>query len=152
VQGDPYRWGHGYMTGYVPDPSLPVTPKAPIIPLDVAHSTLSPQSILQSSMNGVPLASGIAADKNSLQIDGKPKVIDGKVTVKLKAGQQGTANLFVWSNQKTVDKKTVSFTGNKTAEVMLNCPADMPMAGCYLLISYETTDGKTLALSYPLDK
>jgi LmbE family N-acetylglucosaminyl deacetylase len=171
VQGDPYRWGHGYMTGYVPDPSLPVTPKAPIIPLDVAHSTLSPQSILQSSMNGVPLASGMAGDKKSLQIEGTPKVKDGKVTVKLKAGQQGTANLFVWSSdKKTVDKKTVSLSAKKSAQVTLNFPGAMQSSNgqgnhdgnhgsndqylvgiSYLLISYETADGKTLSFSYPLE-
>ncbi|TJY42216.1 hypothetical protein E5161_09405 [Cohnella pontilimi] len=164
VQGDPYRWGHGYLTGYTPDPSLPTTPKTPIIPLDVAHSTLSPQSILQSAMNGVPLASGVAADKNSLNIEGKPTVKDGKVSVKLKAGQKGTANLFVWSSGKIQDKKSVSLASKQVVQVSLNFPAaeeayhedhepsvGQQLVGSYLLISYETADGKTLSFAYPLE-
>ncbi|WP_199617605.1 sugar-binding protein [Paenibacillus alkalitolerans] len=153
VQGDPYRWGRGYVKEYEPDGSLPATPIPPIIPLNVARSTLSPQSILQSSLNDVPLASGQAADKNSLQIAGKPKLLnDGKLQVTLIAQDDGEANLFIWSNNQTVDKRTVSLKAKQRVEVTLTYPSSKQSIGDVLLISYETDEGKTLSLSHWLRK
>jgi LmbE family N-acetylglucosaminyl deacetylase len=151
VQGDPYRWGHGKLKDYQPDGNLLQQSKEPIIPMDVTKSILSPQSILQSSLNGVPLASGQAAEKDSIQIIEKPKVDLSTVKVKLKA-QPGTANVFLWSNKQILDKKTIDFKFNKQTEVVLQYPSDKLTESAYVLISYETKDGKTKSLSYPIGK
>jgi hypothetical protein len=103
----------------------------------------SPQSFLQSSLNGVPLASGKAADEKSINLVGKPIITNKGIVVKLKAKTPGTANLFVWSNKQIVDKKTVNFEQNKRNKVFLQYPADKQSENSYLLISYETLDGKT---------
>ncbi|MFK9093116.1 sugar-binding protein [Bacillus salipaludis] len=150
VQGDPYRWGHGKLKDYHPDMNLPQQPKEPIIPMDVAKSVLSPQSILQSSLNGVPLASGVAAEKDSLMMVGKPKVSQNTVNVKLKAKIPGTANVFLWSNKQILDKKSIDFESNKQAEVVLQYPTDKLTETTYVLVSYETKDGKIMSLSYPI--
>ncbi|MFS0862140.1 sugar-binding protein [Fredinandcohnia sp. 179-A 10B2 NHS] len=151
VQGDPYRWGRGYVDGYEPTGN-PAEPKEAIIPTDVTQSVLSPQSILQSSVNGVPLASGVAADKNSLQIVGQPKLTSNGVAVKLNAKTTGKANVFVWSNNRIVDSKTVNLQAKQQSEVVLDYPSAEQGENSYLLISYETHDGKTKAFSYSLRK
>ncbi|OHR66957.1 hypothetical protein HMPREF3291_00860 [Bacillus sp. HMSC76G11] len=152
VQGDPYRWGHGYVKDYQPNNNQ--QPKEPIIPKDVAESVLSPQSILQSSLNGVPLASGAAAEENSLKIVGKPKVTTNGVKVNLKAKNTGEANIFVFSNKhkQIIDQQTFKFKSNNSKEVTLQYPADSRGEDTYLLISYDTLNGKTKSISYPLTK
>jgi LmbE family N-acetylglucosaminyl deacetylase len=154
VQGDPYRWGHGNVEGYQPDSNLPTEPKEPIIPKDVAKSVHSPQSILQSSLNGVPLASGARAEENSLKIVGKPKVTTNGVKLNLKAKNTGEANIFIFSNKnkQIIDQQTIKFKSINSKEVTLQYPADIRSEDTYLLISYDTLNGKTKSISYPLTK
>ncbi|MDN4073878.1 sugar-binding protein [Fictibacillus terranigra] len=153
VQGDPYRWGHGIMEGFTPDKSIPDRTQEPQIPQDVAKSLLSPQSILQSAHNHVPLASGIPAPKDSLKIVGKPLKKDGKVTFKGKASVKGCANFFVWDpvKQKVVEQKTgLRFANNETKAITFNLSE--PTKRYVLLASYETKDYRVLSLAQPFLK
>ncbi|PYQ21627.1 MAG: hypothetical protein DMF79_07690, partial [Acidobacteria bacterium] len=61
VQGDPYRWGHARLAGYAPPAGRPTIAPDPVIPRTAALSVDSPQSILQSALDGVPLGGGPAA-------------------------------------------------------------------------------------------
>ncbi|MBV7504283.1 PIG-L family deacetylase [Bacillus sp. sid0103] len=151
VQGDPYRWGHGKLEDYQPDGKI-LQPTEPFFPIDVTKSVLSPQSILQSSLNGVPLASGRAAEQDSIMILGQPKVDQSTVKVKLKAQNPGIANVFLWSNNRILDKKTIDFKFNQQSEAVLQYPSDKLPETAYVLISYETEDGKTESISYPIGK
>jgi len=94
VQGDPYRWGHARLEGYVPPAGLPTTPREPVIPREAARSVDSPQSIIQAAEDGVALAGGPQAAA-SVRVRGRPRPFGGGVLVRMTATGAGTAHVFV---------------------------------------------------------
>ena len=120
VQGDPYRWGKIVLEGNVVDSrgtpasdvATPVTDVAtpvadessveaptvdePIMPLDVAQSTHSPQSIAQSAMDGVPLGGrSPVAEGEELTFTKEAVRENGTLTFNFQSGEAGAMTLFV---------------------------------------------------------
>ncbi|MDL4821681.1 sugar-binding protein [Actinomadura opuntiae] len=137
VQGDPYRWGQTTLPGYTPDPGLPTTPPAPVMPTDAAASVNSPQSIEQAVRTGIPLAGGPAAPRSdSARISGTPKVSGGSTTFRLRATGPGTAHVTVW------DGKVL---GTRTVEVKRAGPQSVTVTGAsgLLAVAFEAKKGGT---------
>lgn len=99
VQGDPYRWGHGYLDGYTPPAGRSTEIKTPIIDATAALGIDSPQSIFDSATSGVPLAGyGPVAARNRLSISSGPTLTASSLDVGLKVGAPGKVHMFLWTN------------------------------------------------------
>ncbi|MBA2276663.1 MAG: hypothetical protein H0W06_02765, partial [Chloroflexia bacterium] len=149
VQGDTYRWGAVILEGYprLEDAATAETAD-PAIPLDATLSTNSPQSILQSTEDGVPIA-------------GKPPVPDGdgvaiaglayqadqqQVGAILSAGSAGTIHMFLLGADGAVLGDLVAeVRAGESPQVAIPAPADP--AGGTVLVSFETTEGAVQVLS-----
>lgn len=102
VQGDPYRWGHAYLDGYVPPAGRPTTPIDPIIDATAALSVDSPQSIYQSVHDGVPMA-GLPAAPANAKLDIKSVRLEAAaLAITYKANGPGRAHLFAWAGDQHV--------------------------------------------------
>ncbi|MBA3275345.1 MAG: hypothetical protein H0T72_06095, partial [Chloroflexia bacterium] len=160
VQGDTYRWGKTTFEGYGADAASPVadgaTPVAgsaevdePVVPLDVAQSTRSPQSIAQSAMDGVPLAGRTpVADGEGLNVSQDAVLTDGNLTATFESGSNGVAWYFV------VDADGAVVTEGMWEVAAGEVAADIGGVGAAgdltLLVSFETEDGSVQALSLPV--
>jgi LmbE family N-acetylglucosaminyl deacetylase len=152
VQGDPYRWGHATMPGYMPPPGRPTTPADPVIPDTAALSVDSPQSILQAATDGVPLAGGPPAEDEA-KIVGKPTLGPSSVSVKLDAQGPGIAHVFAWTGTASVADVVVTLTRGKATTVTL--PIDSAgyaalQANGQALVSFAPDKGGTASLAAPL--
>lgn len=164
VQGDPYRWGKVTLEGYEGASASPVagasdaTPvtgsgavDAPVLPLDVAESTLSPQSIAQSAADGVPLA-------------GRPPVAEGEgltnvqatvdeaqqLTLTFSSGSSGTANYFILdANGTAIGNGLLEVVAGETSETTLVTVPD-DLAASALLVSFQSDAGAVQALAVPI--
>ncbi len=160
VQGDTYRWGKTTFEGYgadaaspIADGATPVTGSAevdePIVPLDVAQSTQSPQSIAQSAMDGVPLAGRTpVADGEGLTVTQDAMLADGNLSATLEAGSNGVAHYFVVDGDGAVVTEGMweVTAGEVAADIGgVEAPGDLT-----LLVSFETEDGSVQALSLPV--
>jgi LmbE family N-acetylglucosaminyl deacetylase len=152
VQGDPYRWGHATLPGYVPPAGRPTTPSDPIIPMTAALSVDSPQSILQSATDGVPLAGGPAAERG-VKIVGKPELKPSSVTLKLDAKEPGTAHVFAWTGTASVAELVVPLEKGPPTKVTLPIDAaahDALAASGQMLVSFAASGGGTESLAETL--
>jgi LmbE family N-acetylglucosaminyl deacetylase len=114
VQGDPYRWGIAHVEGYEPPASLPDEPGDPVFTLTAAKSTASPQSILQSSRDGVPLGAGApVARSERLSFGPSPRLERDRLIVSLRpSARGGTARVFGWVEpNNTVAQTKVQVSG-----------------------------------------
>ncbi len=92
----PFRWGLATLPGYTPPADRPTEPKAPTIPTDVARSALSPQSILQSATNGVPLAGLPAVPRRQGASLDDARLSGSRIKAELRTSAKGTAEVFAW--------------------------------------------------------
>jgi len=155
VQADPNRWGRALMEDYTPPADRPTEPGEPVLPLTPTRSVESPQSILQSAMDGVPLAGGRAAPADSITIASDPTVTADGVSVDLQAASAGTAHVFVWDGTQLVSEQTVEMTAGQTQTVVLapdgtGTGVMVPSESGSLLVSFETADGGTASLAVPI--
>ena len=140
VQGDPYRWGQVSLSGYEP---------AREAALDVGRSTASPQSIIQSLADGVPLAGGRDAGK-VIHFQSKPTWQDNGIALELKADVAGKADLFVWDGTAALVHRSIELVPGKPEKVLLpiainrTIPAQQDMI---VLAAFETSTGATTSLS-----
>lgn len=145
VQGDPYRWGHTALEGYQA-PSGP--PSDPIMPLNVARSVTSPQSLLQSSEDGIaPGAEAAAREDERLSQKGSPRLSDEGVHVTLEAAGSGEAHVFVWTD-RVVAKETKNLEKG-AAEITLPIDAEATetvAASGVVVVGWQTESGRTAAL------
>jgi LmbE family N-acetylglucosaminyl deacetylase len=160
VQGDPYRWGQITLEGFGGDAASPAagdaTPvtgdaelEAPIMPLDVAQSTLSPQSIAQSAGDGVPLAGRTpVAEGEGLTFTEDPTLIGDELTLSFESGSDGVANYFLVDASGAVVSEGTSDVQAGAAEAIFGGIAGS--GDLTLLVSFETTDGAVQALAFPL--
>jgi LmbE family N-acetylglucosaminyl deacetylase len=96
VQSDPYRWGMATMPGYTPPADQPTQAPPPILGHTNLSGTDSPQTIVQSARNGVPIAgrppvparAGITVKNVRVTRNGASMLID--------SGSSGTAHVFAW--------------------------------------------------------
>ena len=159
VQGDPYRWGKITLVGLdsegTPitggDLSPVVSPEVdePIMPLDFAQSTESPQSIAQSAADGVPLA-GLppVPEGDGLTFQRVPSIVNGELLVAFEAASNGTANIYLVDGDGAVvaqGSTDISIGALEFAAGGIEATGDLT-----LLVSFETANGRVQALSYPI--
>ncbi len=154
VQGDPYRWGVMTLEGYSAPRDRPAEPVEAIIPGEAARSVLSPQSILQATRDGVALAAGVPAGLgNTATLSGAPVVTGEGVTFTLGSTGRGTANAFLTNEAATSrlgERLGVAIdAGGAEIEIPLGQLQAERLAadGGRLLVSYETPEGRTAAVS-----
>src|SRR6185503_19239451 len=103
-------------------------PKAPTIPTDVARSALSPQSILQSATNGVPLAGLPAVPRwQGASLD-DARLAGNRIKAELRTSAKGTAEVFAWdpdwaaayAGAVTAPHQTVNAWRHRTQTVRLD--------------------------------
>ena len=153
VQADPSRWGRAPLEGYTPPADRPTEPGEPVLPLTPTRSVESPQSIMQSAMDGVPLAGGPPAPADAIAIASDPTLSADGVSVELEAEIAGTAHVYVWDGTKVVAEQTVELEAGQTQSVELTPEGtniDAPSDGGSLLVAFETADGATASLAEPL--
>jgi LmbE family N-acetylglucosaminyl deacetylase len=154
VQGDPYRWGHARLNGYQAPPDRPTTPREPIFPREVARSVLSPQSILQSAEDGVPLAGQPAASpRDRAFFVGRPVLSDDALSVRLLALGPGTAYAFATGpDGKGAAFKQVEIEqrGLVTVRIPLDAEQRQAVAGGHMAVAFEARGGGTVSLAAPL--
>jgi LmbE family N-acetylglucosaminyl deacetylase len=148
VQGDPYRWGHASLAGYRPPPDRSPTPTDPVIPLTAALSVDSPQSILQSSVDNVPLAGGPAA-RGDLRIVSGPTLGVAGLTLVLRATEAGRAHVFAWTGSASVGDVVVDLEQRRrtTVTVPLDAAGRLALSsGGVALVSFAAAEGGTVSL------
>ena len=100
VQSDPYRWGRAALAGYTPPAGQPTTPATPNVSHPNLDGVLSPQTIYQSAVDGVPISGRKPAPENdSIQVT-KVKLSPpaaGKLELEIDATGPGTAEIFLWT-------------------------------------------------------
>ncbi len=162
VQGDPYRWGVTTFEGYESDAASPVAAVAspvaegavvdePIMPLDVAQSVESPQSVAQSAADGVPLAGRTPVAEGEGLNDVTAVVDDnGQLTLSYTSGSNGLANYFLGdATGATIGGGMFEVAAGELSETAIaSIPGDP--ADYTLLVSYESEEGAVQALSVPL--
>jgi len=162
VQGDTYRWGQVTFEGYGSDMASPVaggaTPVAdsaevdePIVPLDVAQSTQSPQSIAQSAADGVPLAgrTPVAEGEGLANVEATVDA-NGQLALAYDAGASGLANYFLVDGEgAAIGSGMFEVTSGEALETTLVTIAGDP-ASYTLLVSFEIEAGAVQALALPV--
>ncbi|MDQ3656414.1 MAG: PIG-L family deacetylase [Chloroflexota bacterium] len=162
VQGDPYRWGEITLEGYGADAASPAADGAtpvsdtaevdePIMPLDVAQSTQSPQSIAQSAADGVPLAgrTPVAEGEGLTNVEATVDA-NGQLTLSYEAGSNGLANYFLVDlGGATIGSGMFEVTAGGPTETTLVTIAGDP-ADYNLLVSFENEAGAVQALALPV--
>jgi LmbE family N-acetylglucosaminyl deacetylase len=151
VQGDPYRWGHASLPGYTPPAGRPTTPADPIIPLTAALSVDSPQSILQSTHDNVPLAGGPPA-ADTIRITSGPTLGVAGLTLELKATGPGRAHVFAWTGTASVGDLVVDVRrGRTTVTVPIDAAGRLALAaGGVALVSFAADGGGSQSLGASL--
>lgn len=163
VQGDPYRWGKVEFEGFGSDAASPVAEGAtpvsdtaeadePIMPLDVAQSTQSPQSIAQSAADGVPLAgrTPVAEGEGLTNVEATVDDDTGQLTLTYDAGSNGMANYFLVDLEgASIGGGMFEVTAGEMSETTLVTIAGDPTSYT-LLVSFENEAGAVQALALPL--
>jgi LmbE family N-acetylglucosaminyl deacetylase len=148
VQGDPYRWGHVRLVDYTLSDGGEVQP--PQMPLDVARSVDSPQSILQSASDGVPLGgSPPVAESGRVTVADGPAVEGGTLTATLQAGDAGgDIHAFAIGPDGAIGAQELEIEAGDTAEVSIDT-GDVDAESVTLAFSFETEDGAVDAVAQP---
>jgi len=149
VQGDPYRWGKAIFEGYTPPADARTTTDEPVIPLEAAQSVNSPQSILQSTQDGVSLAGKpkVSAE-NEITVAKAPVLEDGKLKISLASGAaDGTVSIFAWDGSQVIASTSAWALGESNQLYLLDVG---DVTSGTLLIGYETDEtGEVQALAVP---
>jgi LmbE family N-acetylglucosaminyl deacetylase len=155
VQASPYLWGVAKLSGYSP-PGGSTDPKEPIIPLEVARSVESPQSILQSVEDGVPLAGERAAPAGDRAwIASGPSFEDSAVRLSLRSNGPGTAYVFAWTGDRIAARAQVRLTPGSRRRVRLPVSASdrVELArGGLVLVAFEADVGGTVSLRASIEE
>jgi LmbE family N-acetylglucosaminyl deacetylase len=97
VQSDPYRWGHASLAGYTPPAGRSTTPAPPNVSHPNLDGVLSPQTIYQSAVDGVPISGRDPAPADDSIAISKPKLNPAKAEFEIDASGPGTAHVFLWA-------------------------------------------------------
>ncbi|WP_117208146.1 sugar-binding protein [Allorhizocola rhizosphaerae] len=140
VRADPWRWGVARVDGY---PVKPPAPKEPIIPDTAALSVNSPQTILQSTSDGLAPGGYTKLPDGTIEVD-DVSTRDGRVAFELEAERAGTARVFIWDGTRVVANTVVEFGGDGERDVVLPLSAALP-TGATLLVSFQSGDATAAA-------
>ena len=97
VQSDPYRWGHASLAVYTPPAGRPTTTAPPNVSHPNLDGVLSPQTIYQSAIDGVPISGRVPAPPNDSIVITKSKLTAAKAEFEFDATGPGTAHIFLWT-------------------------------------------------------
>ncbi len=151
VQGDPYRWGRGVMEGYTPPADRPTEPATPVVPLEPTRSETSPQSILQSAMDGVALAGDRAAPTGTVTVASGPVLSGNTLSVDLQATEEGIAHVFFWNGTAATGEQVVTLTPGQTQTVTWELDeasrASVERGSGMVLVGFETADGAKASIA-----
>lgn len=148
VQGDPYRWGLTEFEGYTPPAEARTEPEEPQMPLEVARSIDSPQSIAQSARDGVGLAGKpTVAEGEGVQVVDDPVIENGQVTVQLQSASEGTLNLFYEADGAIVSSASQAVTPGSPFPVELAVDGS---SGGTVYLAFEGSDGPVQSLALPV--
>lgn len=144
MRADPWRWGILTLDGIA---DAGASPKDPTLPDTAARSVSSPQSILQSAGDQVPLGGSSKADHELKVLSSS--VSGGIAKVALQTPRAGTARVFLWdgaqvlgSAEKAVGsgRTDVGFavrtTASGTGDSLTGTPASPVLA-----VSFESQSG-----------
>src|SRR5699024_5472110 len=136
----PYRWGHVNLIDYTLSDGGEVQP--PQMPLDAAQSVDSPQSIVQSAGDGVPLGGNPAVpDGSRVSVAEGPIVTDGTLTATLQAGDAGgRIHAFAIGPDGAVGNQEVEIEAGGSADVSIDID-DADPSSLTLVYSFLTEDG-----------
>jgi len=150
VQGDPYRWGKTRFEGYTPPTDAQTTPDAPKMPLDAAHSVDSPQSIMQSAMDGVGLAGMPSVPQaEGLVITSNPVVDGAKVDFSFTAQSAGTVTIFDDAGGVFDASLLTSVDVVALKDTKVSVPRVGDGRSGWLLIAFESKNGEVQAQMLP---
>ncbi len=144
MRADPWRWGIITLDGVQDAGSKP---KKPILPDTAARSVSSPQSILQSAADQVPLGGFSPAD-HALKVL-KSSISGGFVTLKLQTPRAGTARVFLWDGAQVLGSAEVKLAAGasdvrfsaRTAATGDGSSLTGTKASPVLAVSFETSSG-----------
>ncbi|WP_402839728.1 PIG-L family deacetylase [Microbacterium sp. GXS0129] len=108
MRADPWRWGIITLDG-IEDAGA--QPKEPTLPDTAARSVESPQSILQSAIDGVPLG-GFPTGPDPLRVVSSSVAL-GIVTAEVDVPVAGTARLFLWDGTQAVGEAKTDVTAGR---------------------------------------
>ncbi|CAN5682367.1 sugar-binding protein [soil metagenome] len=145
VQGDPYRWGHARLAGYRPPAG--VEPKEPVFPLAAAKSVASPQTLLQSSRDGVPPGAFPRARAHETVQLGNSVLGAAGVRVPLRATGSGAAHVFAWAGQDTLASRSANLAPGRTVVrlPLTHKQVDRLARRGWILVGWEAASGHTVA-------
>ncbi len=150
VQGDPYRWGHAAVTGYTSPSTMPLVAPPPIVPDTALLSAQSPQSIIQSVDNGVPMAGDAAApSSDTVQFSRGPALSASQINLTLKASGPGSAYVFAWTGSAVAAQTRLDFSGAGSQDAVLSlsdAARDAMMNGGVVTVGWRTPGGAAAAL------
>ncbi|UNK70995.1 PIG-L family deacetylase [Microbacterium sp. H1-D42] len=109
MRADPWRWGILTLDG-VQDKGA--QPKAPTLPDTAARSVTSPQSILQSAADSVPLG-GFMPTSHQLKVL-KSSISAGIVSVSLQTPRSGTARVYLWDGSQVIGSAEANVQSGRT--------------------------------------
>ncbi|WP_282007025.1 PIG-L family deacetylase [Propioniciclava sinopodophylli] len=144
MRADPWRWG--ILTLDVEDAGS--RPKSPTLPDTAARSVSSPQSILQSAADQVPLG-GFSPATHELKILSSA-VSGGIVRVALQTPRAGTSRVFVWDGTAVrgetevavkAGRTDISFRSDTTAKGTQTGDLSGSTAAPVLAVSFESSSG-----------
>ncbi|QMU96685.1 GlcNAc-PI de-N-acetylase [Microbacterium esteraromaticum] len=144
MRADPWRWGIITLDGIQDAGSRP---KEPTLPDTAARSVSSPQSILQSASDNVPLG-GFSPTSHELKVL-KSSISAGVVTVALQSPRAGTVRVFLWDGTQVVGSaekqvpagRTEVRFGARTVATGSGTSLEGTKASPVLAVSFESNGG-----------
>lgn len=97
-QSEPYRWGHGYLDGYVPPADRPLEAGPALIPATALQGVESPQTVFQAATRGGTI-SGLQPSE-AMTITGSSVTKEG-IAITAQAAEPGTVRAFLWKGDAT---------------------------------------------------
>ncbi|MCG7427882.1 PIG-L family deacetylase [Helcobacillus sp. ACRRO] len=139
MRADPWRWGLLRVEGLSDGGS---NPKDPILPRTAALSIESPQSIIQSAADGVPLG-GAAPARGDLRVD-SAKWRGKRLVAKVRTPSAGEVRAFLWGGESVAGSVKQKV---KNGKLTISLPTEeKPDSGDYkLLVSYIDSEGRVAA-------
>lgn len=123
------------------------------MPPDVARSVTSPETLLQSSEDGVaPGVEAAALEGEGVSLAAPPEVTAEGVKVSLASAGAGEAHVFVWTGEASVAYEALDLAGS-SAEITLPIPAEAQAAVAesgVVVVGWRAESGRTAALAVPL--
>ncbi|SEE52873.1 sugar-binding protein [Jiangella alba] len=140
VRADPYRWAVVTLPDLAAQPSAP---KEPVLPDTAAKSVDSPQSILQSAGDNVPLGGWRALGGGSVEVQ-SASASGGSVTARLRTRRAGQARVFVWDGAAVLGRLDQELAAGRHS-VTVPLTASGSGSQRWLLVSLESGEANDAA-------